>query len=287
MSHPLVTVICLCYNHARFVAEAVESVMQQTWPNVELLLVDDASTDKSREVIKTLAEKYPNIQAVYNACNMGHCRSFNAALRQSKGLYVIDLAADDVLMPDRIQHGVEELERGGANYGVHFGDALYIDETGSELGRHADKYPHHLVPEGHIYKELIRRYFICPPTLMFRRSVLERLGGYDESLHYEDFDVLVRAARHFYFRYSPKVLLKRRITKGARSAAQFRLLSRHSLTTLAVCRKIMQMNRTEEERRALQERLRYELGLNLRLLNVDVVWRLVQLYCRNLITKYD
>lgn len=281
MKHPLVTVICLCYNHARYVKEAVDSVMRQNWPNVELLVVDDASTDNSREAIGALAEKYPRIKVQFNEVNMGHCRSFNQMFRQSKGDFVIDLAADDVLMPGRIQTGVEELLIAGRNYGVHFGDAIYINEQGEELGLHSGKYPHATVPEGDIYKELISRYFICPPTLMFRRSVLEALGGYDENLHYEDFDVLVRAARQFYFKYSPQVLVKRRELKGARSSAQFRLFSRHSLSTLAVCRKIMKMNHTEEERKALQQRLRYEIGLNLRLLNADVVWHLTRLYFKN------
>lgn len=286
MTHPLVTVICLCYNHARFVEEAVESVLRQTWPNVELWVVDDASTDNSREVISALAAKYRHIKVQFNPVNMGHCRSFNQAFRQTSGDYVIDLAADDVLMPDRIAKGVKELNDAGEKYGVHFGDAVYINERGEELGRHSDKYPHSIIPDGDIYIELIRRYFICPPTLMFRRNVLESLDGYDERLHYEDFDVLVRAARQFYFRYSPVVLVKRRLTKGARSGAQFRLFSRHSLTTLNVCRKIMHMNRNEEERRALQQRLRYEIGLNLRLLNMDVVWQLMKLHFRNSATKH-
>ncbi len=287
MSHPLVTVICLCYNHARFVEEAVESVLNQTWPNVEFWVIDDASTDNSREVISTLAEKYPQMKVHFNTVNRGHCRSFNQAFRQSRGDFIIDLAADDVLKPDRITKGIKALDEAGEKYGVHFGDAMYVSEGGEELIRHSEKYPHHTIPEGDIYKELIRRYFICPPTLMFRRNVLETLGGYDEDLHYEDFDVLVRAARQFYFRYSTEVLVKRRVLKGARSDAQFRLFSRHSLTTLAVCRKIMQMNCNEEERRALQQRLRYEIRLNMKLLNVDVVWKLMKLYFRNSIKKHE
>lgn len=287
MSHPLVTVICLCYNHARFLEGAVVSVVRQTWPNIELWVVDDASTDNSRAVINDLLKKYPQIKVHFNPVNRGHCRSFNQVFRQSRGDFIIDLAADDVLSPERVEKGVRELELAGEKYGVHFSDAIYINEQGEELGRHSEKYPHHTIPEGNLYMELIRRYFICPPTLMFRRRVLETLGGYDEDLHYEDFDVLIRSARQFYFRYSPEVLVKRRVLKGAGSGAQFRLFSRHSLTTLAVCRKIKQLNRNEMERIALQQRLRYEIGLNLRLLNVDVVWQLVKLYFRNSRMKYS
>lgn len=281
MNHPLVSVICLCYNHERFVEEAVQSVLHQTYPNIELWVVDDASTDSSREVIGRLKEKHPHIRVLLNTVNRGHCRSFNAAFWQSHGEFIIDLAADDVLMPDRISKGVDDLTKAGPEYAVHFGDALYINEEGSELGRHSRRYPHASVPDGDIYKEIISRYFICPPTVMFRRKVLEALGGYDENLHYEDFDVLVRAARQFYFRYSPDMLVKRRLTANARSRAQFRLFSRHSLTTLAVCRKIMAMNRTEAERLALQHRLWYEMKLNLRLMNLDVFLQFLKLYLKN------
>ncbi len=281
MNQPLVTVICLCYNHARFVSRAVQSVLQQDYPHVELWVADDASTDNSRDLICNLQQRHPQIHVFLNEVNEGHCRIFNKVFSKTRGRYIIDLSADDLLMPERIRRGVEELERKGEAFGIHFGDALYIDEYGRELFLHSEKYPHASVPQEDVYAALVSRYFICPTTVMFRREVLEHCGGYDEHLHYEDFDILVRAARKYKFVYSPEVLVKRRIVRTATSRKQFRIFSRHSYTTLTVCRKIMDLNRTEAERRALQRRLWYELRLNMRLLNVDVAWQLLQLLVQN------
>lgn len=281
MNQPLVSVICLCYNHARFLEEAVQSVLQQDYPRVELWIADDASTDNSRGLIEKLQRQHPHIQVWHNPVNMGHCRTFNRVFSQTKGEFIIDLSADDVLLPGRISAGVADLTRCGPACGVHFSDAWYIDEEGSLLHRHSDKFPHASVPQGNVYTHVVSRYFICPPTLMFRREVLTYLGGYDEQLHYEDFDVLVRAARSFGFCYAPQALVMRRMVRGARSRQQFRLFSRHSITTLAVCKKIMAMNQTEAERLALQQRLKYELLLNLRLLNIDVALQFLYLLMKN------
>src|SRR5688572_16900954 len=107
MDQPLVSVVCLCYNHAAFVKEAVQSVMGQTYPNIELILVDDASRDNSAAVIEELQRQYPSIKVILLKNNVGNCKAFNQALAESKGAYIIDLAADDILMPDRIKQGVE------------------------------------------------------------------------------------------------------------------------------------------------------------------------------------
>jgi glycosyltransferase involved in cell wall biosynthesis len=271
----------MCYNHARFVGEAIESVLGQTYPHIELLVVDDASTDNSRQVIDEYQKRYPNIRVLYAERNQGHCRMFNQALRKVRGDYVIDLAADDVLLPERISQGINDLEEAGKAYGVHYGDAMYISDAGSELGLHSDRYPHPSVLNGDVYLHLISRYFICPPSVMFRKEVLDALQGYDETLQYEDFDILIRAARSYRFFYTPRVLIKRRVLSTARSRAQFRLFSRHSRTTYRVCRKIMDMNRSQQEQQALNKRLLYEMRLNLRLLNFDMAWRFAQLWMEN------
>src|SRR6185436_18882244 len=107
MPSPTVTVICLCYNHARFVEEAIESVLNQSYANIQLIVVDDASTDKSAEVIKQLINKHSSIEFLPLQTNLGNCKAFNQGLARAKGEYVIDLAADDVLLPTRIETGVQ------------------------------------------------------------------------------------------------------------------------------------------------------------------------------------
>lgn len=286
MTNPLVTVICLCYNHARFAEEAVRSVLGQTYQPVELILVDDASTDNSRQVIERIVSQYPHIRVLFQEQNTGHCRAFNRALTCAAGDFIIDLAADDRLLPNRIETGVRQLQQAGKQYGVHFSDARYIDEAGRFMYLHSQKYPHATIPSGDLYQALIRRYFICPPTLMFTRQLMDELGGYDEALSYEDFDFLIRASRQVYFRYTVEPLVEKRVLPDGKSKKQFEFFSRESATTLRVCEKIMAMNRSVAEQEALSGRILYEMKLNARLLNFGMVKKYFALWHRNRELRY-
>lgn len=282
MPSPLVSVICLCYNHSRYVQEAIESVLNQSYVNIQLIVVDDASTDNSVEVIKQLVGKHPAVEVLQLQNNLGNCKAFNKGLSLAKGEYLIDLAADDVLLSTRIDEGVKALQLADKVYGVHFSDAEMINETGEHIHFHSARFPHERIPQGDIYKELINRYFICPPSMMFTREVIQQLGGYDETLSYEDFDFWIRSSRKFKYAYSPTVLVKKRITENALAKKQFTLFSKHSRTTLKVCEKILNLNKTQEEQKALSERIFYEIKLNLGLLNFGIIVRYCFLWLRNM-----
>lgn len=287
MEIPLVSVVCLCYNQERFVEEAIKSVLNQTYKNVQLIVVDDASTDNSVNVIKSVIGNNQNIQFLALTENIGNCKAFNQGLALTRGSFIIDLAADDVLLPERIAKGVQVLREKGGNYGVHFSDAEIIDEYNTELYNHSDRFPHATIPQGNVYNEVVRRYFICPPSVMFTRKVADVLGGYDETLSYEDFDFWVRSARAFNYVYSPEVLVKRRVSKHALASKQFNLFSKHSKSTYKVCEKILRLNNTSEEQKALQQRILYEIRLNLRLLNIGVTLKFFFLLIRNKRKKYN
>ena len=141
--------------------------------------------------------------------------------------------------------------------------------------------------EGDVYKEVISRYFICPPTVMCTRQVMTVLNGYDETLSYEDFDFWIRSSRAFKYVYSPEVLVKRRIAKNALGSKQFSLFNHHSKSTFRVCEKILRLNNSREEKQALQKRILYEIRLNLRLLNVGIVIKFFSLLMRNARKKYS
>lgn len=286
MAAPLVTVICLCYNQKRFLKEAVGSVINQSYSPIQLIVVDDASTDGSTETINQLKTQYPQLEVLLLKENVGNCKAFNRGLAQAKGEYVIDLAADDVLLPDRIRKGVEALQQAGGDYGVHFCDAELIDERGSFLNHHSDKYPHNSIPQGDIYVEVIQRYFICPPTIMFRKSVMDALGGYDETLAYEDFDFWIRSSRQFKYMYSPEPLVKKRIVKHSLGSKQEKFFNLHAESTYRVCKKILDLNRTDKEKNALTKRIRYEMKLSLRLLNIWLVIKYAALLVSNLRKRY-
>ncbi len=286
MELPLVSVICLCYNHERFVEEAIRSVLNQTHKNIQLIVVDDASTDNSVNVIRNLVGSNPAVKFLALSENAGNCKAFNRGLALAKGSFIIDLAADDVLLPNRVEVGVKKLQEMGERFGVHFSDAEIIDAYGAHLYNHSDRFPHETIPQGDVYKQVIARYFICPPTVMFTRQVAEVLGGYDETLSYEDFDFWVRSSRAFQYVYSPEILVRKRVFKSSLGTKQFKLFSPHSKSTLMVCEKILRLNNTAEEQAALHKRIRYEIGLNLRLLNWITVMKFFMLMIRNTRKKY-
>ena len=127
----LVTVICLCYNHENFVTESLFSVMNQDYAFVELIIVDDCSTDNSKNIIKKWLLDYPEVRFISNEINLGNTKSFNKALQCAKGDYIIDLAADDVLLPNCISLQVKAFENSAfKNLGIVYGNAELINEKG-------------------------------------------------------------------------------------------------------------------------------------------------------------
>jgi glycosyltransferase involved in cell wall biosynthesis len=214
--NPLVSVICLCYNHERFVSEAIESVMTQTYNNLELIIIDDASTDKSADLIQGFqSERITHVEI--NVDNVGNCRAFNQGFKLSRGEYIIDLAADDILMPHRLKRGVADLIE--SNAGVHFGNMEVVDENGGFIRQYYRNGDH--IPQGDVYEEVLARHFIGGASMMIKREVLEYLGGYDEELAYEDFDFWVRSSRIFRYQYSSEILVKKRIVTGSMSSSAF------------------------------------------------------------------
>ena len=248
--------------------------------------MDDASTDESVPVINECISKHPQIGFLRLFRNQGNCKAFNQALERVEGDFIIDLAADDVLLPDRIRQGVMALHRAGQDYGVHFTDAAWISEDGRQLYRHSDRFPHHTIPQGDVYGDLIARFFICSPSMMFRREVVEALGGYDESLDYEDFDFWIRSSREFRYCYTPEVLVKKRVVRNSMSERQFVFWGRQLRSTFRVCEKVMALNRSVAEQRSLQKRILYEMGVCLRLLHLPLFMKYVALYISNKKQQY-
>ena len=260
---PEVTVVCLCYNQALYVSQALDSVHAQHYPNVSLVIVDNASTDGSHRVIEDWLAEHPDFPATYlpQKENLEICRGFNVGWRAGSGRYCIDLAADDILLPERIALGVRELEELGEEYGVHFTDSQSISTEGQPM---ANFFWGRSLPEGDVYTQVVAATCIPTPSLMFRRSMLEALGGYDESLHYEDFDIMVRAARDWQFKGWPEVLVYKRVVPGSKINQRDQAETPYMLTTARVCERIESLNRTEEEHRALRARVDYELREALR-----------------------
>lgn len=270
-AQPSVSVICLCYNQATFVADAIQSVFTQDHSNVELIVVDDGSKDGSKEIIK---DQLKNLQSQFIDLkeNVGNCVAFNHGLKEAKGEFIIDLAADDVLYPNRISEGLRFFKH---DIGVHFCDVMLFNEKGENIRTHYRRNKEGIllerVPEGDIYEQLIAKYFISPPAMMIRRTVLDELDGYDEKLSYEDFDFWIRSSRNWRYSFSDQVLVGKRVVTNSFSSKQFKWRTNHQKTTLEVCRKIKNLNRSKAENSALRKRCWYEIRQCVKQGNLELI----------------
>jgi glycosyltransferase involved in cell wall biosynthesis len=260
VKHIPVTVVCTVFNHERFVVDALESVLSQTHPNVELIVVDNGSTDASVLLVKELVRQHPSIIFIQNPTNRGLCAAFNQGLELASGKYLIDFSADDLMLPQRIERQVEAFEMLSYEYGVVFSNARYLGADDSLLHYHYQVDEHGKsvvpVPSGEVYKNVLKEYFICTPTMMMRRSVLDELGGYDESLTYEDFDFWVRSSVKYKYLYQDEILTYKRVVPDSLSTQVYRHGSGMLESTYIVCNKAYDLNRTQEEFDLLAARIR-------------------------------
>jgi len=186
-----VSVIISCYNSERFITDAIESVLSQTYKNYEIIIVDDGSTDNT----KSLIINYPQIKYIYQK-NQGVSSARNSGLKASKGKYIIFLDYDDILLPERLQLGVEYLE---SNLDCAFvlGWFDYIDSNGlvykSNCG-HLDNVD---------YKTMLRgEALVSPSGAMFRKRHLLAVGGFNANTNAgdgEDYELYLKLSQKYPF----------------------------------------------------------------------------------------
>jgi glycosyltransferase involved in cell wall biosynthesis len=184
---PLVSVIIPCYNGEAFLEEAIESALAQTYRPVEVIVVDDGSTDRSPAIAHRFPVRY------LRQYNRGLTETRNRGIRESKGDYVVFLDADDRLRPEGIEAGVcALLER--PECAMIVGDHVFVSEDGRHLrDSHKD-----CLLNSH-YQALLKSNFIeMISSVLFRRDVLEEVGGFDPGLRVaEDYELYMRIARKY------------------------------------------------------------------------------------------
>jgi glycosyltransferase involved in cell wall biosynthesis len=189
-----VSIVMPLYNAERYLAEAIESVREQTQRNFEMLIVDDGSTDRSYEIAAAYAQKDPRVKVLRNERNRGIVATRNRLLEECalETTYVAVLDSDDVCMPDRLALQVAFLEA-HPDHALVGGHTIIIDEDSCEVGRR--RYP---TTYADIKKVITRYNPIAQPTVMVRRSALAEVGIYDQRYaRCHDYDLWCRmAARH-------------------------------------------------------------------------------------------
>lgn len=191
---PLVSVVIPCYNYGRYLPDAVASVLNQSDVDLDVLIVDDASTDGSQRVAMNLAEADERIRVVIHGNNMGHIATYNDGLSQVAGEYVVLLSADDMLAPGSLGRSTALLEA-HPEVGLVYGYAMEFKDSVPLLSA---KRPGWTVWTGEDWLRTVCRKgsnVIVNPEVIMRRTVMDRLVGYRADMpHAADLDLWLRAA---------------------------------------------------------------------------------------------
>ena len=193
--NPKVTVRMPAYNHADFVEQAVLSIINQTYQDFELIVIDDGSTDRTPQILERLSQEHGF--HFERQENMGLTKTLNKITLMARGKYLADCASDDAMPLNRLELQVQALDD-HPECDVVYGEVDYINGEG-ELIAERNMHPQ-VLPSGDIYDLVIKRgIFFKPGTQMIRMSVFDSVGLYDENLLVEDFDWGLRAAKKHKF----------------------------------------------------------------------------------------
>lgn len=206
---PLVSIVIISYNHEKFIRKAIYSALSQKYPNIEIVISDDASEDGTVKIIKEHVEKYPNkFNIITSEKNIGPNENWFKAVQMCRGKYVIGLAGDDEFLGEIVSEQVEIMES-DEKTAICYSDAIVFDVKKQKiLYNLSDKTP---TNSGGIEVALAESIYYSP-ALMFRRKFVPRenifLGirsGSDLAFYKE---IMILAGSNAKIRYLPKVLYK-------------------------------------------------------------------------------
>lgn len=193
---PLVTVIVASYNHAPYIEQCILSVVQQTYPNIELLVIDDGSTDDSVVRIQRLQRQYGFDFRVQQ--NKGLTHTLNEAVARAQGSLIAPFGSDDIMVPERIAKQVAYMQD-KPEVGICAGNIELIDSAGQLFpeSRQRRDTAFRRLDFDDVFME--RKPYPPAPTLLFRKEALERVGGFDPQIRLEDLLIELKITHAGYF----------------------------------------------------------------------------------------
>ncbi|WP_373533916.1 glycosyltransferase family 2 protein [Microcoleus sp.] len=227
---PLVSVIIPAYNAEPFIEETLKSVLAQTYPAIEVLVVDDGSQDRTPEIVEKISKKDSRVQLLKQE-NAGVAAARNLGIQKSRGEYIAPIDADDIWYPENIEKQVECMLEGGEQVGVVYSWTVDLDEKGLLTGGFRS-----FRIEGDVYATLICHNFIGNASAsLIRRSCLEKVGVYDKTLKErnaqgcEDWDLCLRLAEYYQYQVVPEFLIGYRKVYSSMSSNYVAMAKSHAL----------------------------------------------------------
>lgn len=202
---PKISVIMSVYNCEKYLKYAVDSILNQTYKDFEFIIINDGSTDKSREILESYKDDRIKL---FNNKNKGLTKSLNEAIGYSKGEYIARIDADDIALPERFEKQVKFLDSNPEI--VMCGTwADFINEDGEILREFRRP-----VTDRDIKREIVFHNPFIHPSVMMRKSVFDKIGLYDESFrHAQDYELWTRIVTKFKTANIPEKLLRYRLLK--------------------------------------------------------------------------
>lgn len=202
------SVLMSVHNGEKYVREAIESILAQTYRDFEFVIVDDGSTDETNHILNTLAEKDSRVVVIKNKTNIRLTASLNKALRQAQGILIARMDADDVALPDRFRKQVAFLNA-HPDIGVVGTAFEWIDEHGSVIEKRDV-----LTSHTDIHRALIRTNPFLHGSVMMRKELLDQVHSYNETYKKaQDYDLWLRLSSICRFANLPDVLMQKRMTR--------------------------------------------------------------------------
>ncbi len=210
LKDPKITVLLSVYNDEKYIGKAIDSILSQTFKDFELLIIDDSSTDKTRDIIQSY--KDPRIRLVKNNKNIGITKSLNKGLKTARGIYIARLDSDDISCPERLEKQFSFLE----NNKDHVMAGSRTEVIGED-GDHIEYWNQEESAEL-IFYTLSYRNCLTSSSVMFDKEIVSSLGGYDESCdRSEDFELWYRISREYKIYTIPEYLVKWRKRRESHS----------------------------------------------------------------------
>lgn len=203
---PVISVLLSVYNADKYVSLAIESILNQTFANFELIIVDDCSSDTSWDICLKYAQQDNRIVAVRNKLNLGGCETLNVGLKLARGRYVARQDNDDWSYPDRLAKQLKFMET-HQDVGIVGGNMEIINKDGKVIGKRTYNYT-----DGMIRKKIFRYSPFSHPLVMFRKSILDTVGYYNlEYAPADDYDLYFRIGKVSKFANLNEILMKYRV----------------------------------------------------------------------------
>jgi len=235
---PLISVIIPAYNADKFIQKTLNSVLSQTYENIEVIVVDDGSEDSTAEIVKRIAETDQRV-VLLKQPNAGVAAARNLAIEYSKGDYIAPIDADDIWYPQNLEKQLKCLQQSDSSVGVIYAWSVDIDEADKLTGGFYNS-----AIEGEVYTSLIYKYFIGNASAsLIRRVCLEKLGGYSSQLKEqnaqgcEDWELHLRIAEHYQFKVVPEFLVGYRQIINSMSCNYSAMAKSHNLIMTEVKRR--------------------------------------------------